>query len=61
MAQQGRIEWEPEVEIIEEARQLAEAAQLEAYERFEEDRGEVHQRAEEQRPQWELLIPPPFA
>jgi hypothetical protein len=43
--------WEAEVEIIEEATHLAEAEQLEAYERFEHDRGEAHQRAEEQRPQ----------
>ncbi len=59
--QQRRTQWEPEVEIIEEAMQPGEAAQLEAYERFRQDRREAHQRAGEQRPQWMLLIPPPFA
>jgi hypothetical protein len=61
MAQQRQIQLEAGLEIIEEAREAAEANQLEAYERFEQDRREAHQRAGEQRPQRELLIPPPYA
>jgi hypothetical protein len=56
-AQQRQIQLEPGVETTEEASQAAEAAQLEAYERFEQDTREAHQRAGEQRPQGELLIP----
>jgi hypothetical protein len=58
--QPRRSQLEEELEIFEIARRAAGEAQLELFERFEQDRREADRRAEELRLKWQRLWPPPI-